>query len=288
MIRPTQGARMFVFLALVLTASAQEAEPTEAAETAETAEPPPFTQTDPELAIPADKAPGKRPGQGPAQHRDSPGETMARLQLARSYQAQRLEVLTELEFTPGTTTTMRGGPGPYWGPRRRYGWSPTTVTHTPASIERQWGVYQGSSRVDVPTYLNLTGQIGEAQALDDQLAKLSRRSRVGLTVGGVGVAALIGGVVAMGLADTPEAGAAASAAVGGGAALTFGGLIGGAISSGRVDKLRYRPADYMELGEVRAAINVYNDELADELGLSPADRALMDTERRPGRPPMRR
>jgi len=281
---------MLLLLSLLLTASAQDTPEAEGNESSEDAEPPPFTQPDPSLAIPADDTPRARPqqqradGQRPAQHRDSPGETMARLQLARSYQAQRLEVLTELEFTPGTTTVHRG---PNWGARRRYGWSPVNVTHTPATIERQWGIYQGSSRVDVPTYLDLTGQVSERQALDDKLGKLTRRSQVGMIVGGVGVAALVGGIVTMGFADTPEADAAASAAVAGGAVFTFGGLIGAAIPAGRADKLRYRPADYMALTEVRAEVDVYNDELAAELGLTPADRSLMDTERRPGRPTRR-
>lgn len=234
----------------------------------------------PALAAEDEAAPAAPPLAVPAEVKHP--DPLTRTQLARTYRAQRLEVLPELEFTPGYSTVYRRPWG--WGPRGRYyGYSPVTVMHTPPTAENSWGIYQGGARIDVPTWLELTGQYGELTEVTRTLEERTRRARVGYTLLGVGAAALVGGTVARGLVETPEAYEAAAWTSLGGAGLTIGGLLGGAIASGRADILRNRPAEYMDPGEVRGVADDYNDELARELGLSPQDRSLIDSERVPVR-----
>jgi hypothetical protein len=219
-----------------------------------------------------------------AQELALPADDFSRTQQVYAYRKKRLEILPEVEFTPGSATYWSSSYR--WGPRWRYhyGWGPVVVVHDPPLLESGWGIYQGGARVDVPTYLDLTGQLNERQALNERLEDMGRRARVGYALGGVGLAALVGGTIAHGFVDSREELQIASWTVAGGAVLGIGGLLGGSVSAGHAESLRYHPDETLELGEVRAQIEGYNQRLADELGMSEVDRALVDGDQVPVRP----
>jgi hypothetical protein len=256
------------------------------AQPADETTPQPDEEAAPELAIPADEAQdpplalpaGAQPPLMQAPEATPPQPARAavdaeRVRLAREYKELRLSVLTETTFTPGTTTVHSGY---VWGPPRRRYYHPVTVVHTPPMAHQSWGIYQGSQRLEVPDYLSITGQSTAALDLNNKIDRSESRARVGYTLGGVGVAAVVGGIVARGMADNKQTYVAGYWTSVGGVALSVGGFIGGGIASGRAERLARRPAEFMDLNSVQADIEQYNADLGQELGMDEGDRQLIE------------
>lgn len=171
-----------------------------------------------------------------------------------------------LEVRP--TSEVEGGAAyvdPAWGPHT-YGWGAPVATLP--TVEREWTVYQGPRRLAVPEYLQEVG-------LETDAERLQRRIRGGRGAGGffgtVAALGFIGGVggVAMSFADDERNRQEWTAA---GVASFGGGLLSAVIASAARHRADTLEADYsksMDLQQVQVDVRRHNDELRQDLGLTP-------------------
>ncbi len=274
------GARMAVMvlgLGLATAARADEdaqnaAEPP-ADSTAEEPRGTPAPPPPPERPLALPGAP-RRPGQGPGAGGPRGGPPPARggmdvdhYKALRQYQRKRLAIRGETRREPGTTYVFGTGGG-YW---RWGGWHTATVVHDPGTITRTWGVYRGPERLDVPTFLQMVGQ----QDLADDVSRRVRRARtagkVWLTGAGIGAAGLVAGIVGTSLADTADEVQTWSSVTLGGSLLAVGGLVGATFPMGKANRLAADPAASVSWSEAQDWVDAYNDQLREELGLSPEE-----------------
>ena len=234
------------------------------------AEPPPVDAPAPPaeapLAIPMRPgvaSPPTRPPSAAEQGALSPD----RLAALRTYRDERLVVRGEAELSGGAVYGQLGG---WYGyPHRGHvgGW----VVADPLRVTRGWGIYQGPRRVDVPTFLGEVGEAGQKAALDGDISRATRNSQIWFTAAGIGAAALLTGFVGSNLATTPSDAYQWSQVSFLGATTTVVGLVGGSFPSSKAQRLRRVPAATMSVDEANRLANRHNEQLRQELGLSPDD-----------------
>ncbi len=220
-------------------------------------------ESDPPLAIPID-------GQVTGSTRMAPPEaprTSEDLKAAMGFRSGHLEIRTITSWRGGGAFVVHQGYG--WGPRGpgpRWGLGFSTVVSEPMVPEHAWAVFQGPSRLGVPEYLDL---VGDSRADDVRHRIRSNRTAGAVlsTVGVVGLAAVVTGLVGAADADFPperrEWNNVALAGTGG----ILIGFTGASIAHGTARRLEY---DYGELGwePTRAQVDGYNEQLRQQLGLS--------------------
>lgn len=234
--------------------------------------PPPAAPDPMPLAIPPDAAGGPSPAAAPPPARAPaavpPSLTPEKLRALRDYKARRLDVREEVEVVGGGYSMVGG-----WGyPYGRWGWvQPTVVVPEPAQLRRQWAVYRGQERLSAPRFLDVAGQPALREALDAEVRTQKRRSAAWFTVGGVGLASIVGGMVFLDLATTREQAIWANRLVLGGSAVGAGGLLVGSFPRARAERLVRYPSASMDFDAARQMADQHNEALRGELGLTPAE-----------------
>jgi hypothetical protein len=196
------------------------------------------------------------------------GLTREELNAILTFRTQHLEVRETDTLIPGRITFVRSGWG--WGPRawRGYSWGTTDVITTPPAVMEGWAVYQGPQRLSVPEYLDAIDRDVDAVALERRI----RRNRgVGTLFNGLAVAGLgagVGGLVGS-IADPNRVDPTwTGLSLGGFGTAILSGIVGGATRN-RASKLAADFDATQELDGVLEQVRDYNEELRQELGLTP-------------------
>lgn len=216
--------------------------------------PPPAAQQRP-LAIPGAPSAAPQPGMSSAE----------RLQALRQYRRERLTINPEVEVSGGGTRVYSGFG---WGGP---GWGGGMVVTDPVITTRTWGTYQGSSRLSVPQFLQVTGQDALSTELSNQIASNDRRSRTFYTVAGVGVAGLLVGTFGARTATNGLQFQQYNSLILPSLGLTVGGVFMGSFPAARAERLRRYPSESLGIDTAQQLADEHNDRLRESLGLSPED-----------------
>ncbi len=208
--------------------------------------------------------PTERPAKGSSIGTE--GVTAGKLQALRDYQNGYLSIRSESELRGGGAQVVHRGYGP-----RRYGMHTTTVIHQPLYTTRTWAVYQGPYRLSTPEVYGAIGQHGQQDALDGELARLDRKAQVFNTVGFVGVAATVGGILTQAFAPTAQVEQIGGLTTLGGVGAMLTGFIGGSIPASRASELRHYPSTTFDPRALQRDLDAANERLRTELELSPAE-----------------
>ncbi len=244
------NAAMLAFLGLALAqeGALPEASPTDV--------PPPETQP---LAVPV--APETL-------HDTPPPLSEATFRALRDYQGRRLVVRDAVELVGGGYAVMGGWARPI-GP---YGWvEPSVVVQQPTRVNHGWALYQGRDRLDLLSFLELTGELQAKAAAEQALKRYRRRGSVWFSIAGVGLAGVVGGMIALDQARTPDQAWVANQVLLGGSLASVAGLVVGSVPRGKAERLQRVPSLSLRYPEARALADRHNDALRDELGLTPAE-----------------
>jgi len=141
------------------------------------------------LAIPLDRQP-------PPNQDGASGESVL---LRRGEAPGRIEALQQYKrdrFYLGSSVTLhRGGvhSGFTWGSRRGWRWGMSLSE--PIYSTTSWGVYRGYTLMEVPAFLGAVGEDALREQLLTDIRTAQRSARNWHTVGWVGVAGLIAGII---------------------------------------------------------------------------------------------
>lgn len=141
----------------------------------------------------------------------------------------------------------------------------------PGEVDVDLYLYRGPDRLDVPAFLALVGEHDRAEALDVRISRDRRAATWLFALGGVGTLTAI-----VGIAGLERFGASGSDVgrtnmllfAGGSAAMTIG-FLGGSIPATRARRMNRRPLTTLELAELLAWQQAYNERLRVDLGLTP-------------------
>ena len=196
-----------------------------------------------------------------------------RLEKMRAYKAQRLMVREETEIRGGgMSPQITAGVGGGWG-------SPmgTPMANDPLYLVQSWGIYQGKRRLTVPEYLDLTGQDALAEALDMDIQRSRRQSRVLYGIGVVGVVAAGAGVVGQLSATDAERYGLYRTTATLGVVAAIGGFVGGSIPAARAKELELEAGFRLTPEQVQPRLDAYNEALRLRIGLSAEDAMLLES-----------
>lgn len=226
-----------------------------------------LAQEGPPLAIPNDQVQAPPP---PTLR----GMTAEQARAARTYRADRLELRPETELQGGGSTMIYQGHGGPW----RHGYAGFSyVLRDPVYAVPTWGIYRGPERLTVPEYLGAVGRVGQKADLEAKIEQLERRSGRWYTLGGLGIAATIGSVVAQIVTDDPAINYYGYYTTLGGAGAMVLGFVAGSFPSAKADRLENDPAEWLEARQLQSEIDDYNAALGARLGLSPEQQLMLDS-----------
>ncbi len=119
--------------------------------------------------------------------------------------------------------------------------------------------------------LAVTGQADLRAALEADIRTYRRRGAAWFSVAGVGLAGILGGMVALDMATTRDQAVLANRIVLGSTAGAAVGLVAGSFPRARSDRLARDPSATLSAPEAQRLADAHNDALRAELGLAPAD-----------------
>ncbi|MFT5584110.1 MAG: hypothetical protein ACI9VR_001695 [Cognaticolwellia sp.] len=196
-----------------------------------------------------------------------------RLVNMRAYKAERMVVREETEIRGGgSSPQITGGIGGGWG-------SPMGVpmTNDPLYSVQTWGIYLGKRRLTVPEYLELTDQDVLAQALDLDIQRSKRQSRVLYGIGVAGVVAAGAGVVGQVTTTDAERYTLYRTTATLGVVAAIGGFVGGSIPAARAKELEMEVDFRFTPDQVQPRLDAYNEALRLRIGLSAEDVMLLES-----------
>ena len=256
--------------ATLLTAQAQElaAEPTSPAPV--TADP---VAADPVAADPV--APVAAPAAAPALALPAtapvaampPPLTAERLRLLREYKSRRLSVRNEAELRGGGASLGFAQPG--------YG-GPSMVISDPIYTVRTWGIYEGSQRLDTVTALGRLGETTRQQETRTQIDRSRRISRIFFGAAAAGAVGVVSGLVGTRTAQTYPEALLWNQVITGGTMVGISGLVVGSFPASKASRLERYPSAVLAPEEARAKAGEHNEELRQQLGLTPQEVWLME------------
>jgi hypothetical protein len=201
---------------------------------------------------------------------DERGLTAEQLAAVRAYRLRHLAVRTEVEYTGGTATVSHSPYG--WG----YGGA--VIDRDPLQLHRSWAIYQGPMRLEVPTWLSLSGDEAGRSELEGRIERKRWLSRTYYGLAGVGVlgiaAAYIGGSSDAEWAQGYEWGAIGAVGLG----FAVGGLVGGSIPAASATRLRTDFTKTVDIVDAQKAVDARNEALRAELGLTPEQALAVESE----------
>lgn len=194
-----------------------------------------------------------------------------------AFRTRQLQLRGYRYYTGGGATVVHTGWG--WGYGRyggpAWGLGTSYLLHDPLIPHDSWAVFQGAQRMTVPAYLEL---VGDPNARD--FAKRIRRNRDAtqglVAVALSGAAAAIVGSIGRGTARTYDEARGWNLVSGLGVVFVSVGLIGGNATSGRARRLRFEFPETLTYSSVAEQIDVYNESLRTELGLTKRDVRAME------------
>jgi hypothetical protein len=196
--------------------------------------------------------------------------TPARLQALRTYKSQRLQVRAETEYRGGgvaTFSTMTYG--------YPHGMGSGVIVTEPVSTFRTWGVYRGPQRLSTPDFLTLTEATAQRDELVTTIKKSRRASRAWFTGAGVGMAAIVTGIVGMGAGGVDTYGQYNRVALVG-TTLTIGCLFGASFPAAKASKLYRYPGASMDTDAANVLAHAHNERLRQQLQIQPSEAWLLD------------
>jgi len=199
----------------------------------------------------------------------SPERSMTPEHLAalRRYSAERLMIRSETEVRSGGITSTG-----FSHHHRGMGWHHSeTFTALPPVTTRGWGVYRGPVRLDVPSTLEACGDLERKRALDAEIHRARRASKVWLGTAMVGGAGLVTGVALMNLAEDEESWRVGSNVALGGITVSLTGLLGASFPSAKASRLTRSPAAVLGLPEAQRLVDGHNERLRTSLNLTPEE-----------------
>jgi hypothetical protein len=207
--------------------------------------PPPTESSDQPLAIPQGDAP---PPPARRQPRRGPSD--------EAFRSQALTIRNVSEFygTPGTVTT--------WG----WGWGHVGVWTPPGIVrEDDWAVFRGPVRLDVPGFLEITGDLPARMMLERRIqnARSASTALYATAVGG-GIAT-VGGIIGMGDARTVQDYALWSQVTTVGVVALIGGAVGGSFPAARARRLATHPSETLTYDDALKRVEDYNANLRNRL-----------------------
>lgn len=182
------------------------------------------------------------------------------LAATRVYEAQRFHIREETEVRGGGSTLAGGSWGSPMG---------STVVTNPIYTVRGWGIYQGHTRLTVPEYLDRTGQVDLALALNADIERSRWQARALYGAGGVGVAATLVGLIGAQTTNDPTEFMWYRRASAAGSITAIAGFIGGSVPSARAQRLENDPSYRFTPEQVQPHLDRANESLRQELDLSP-------------------
>ena len=125
---------------------------------------------EPPLAVPAD-----------------PGAFEKKAAAMMAYRTRHLTLRGLTLRYPGGATVVHSGYGWGWGfGGPSWGWGASYVIHNPDVIEYSWAVFQGQSRLTVPAYLSVVGDVGASEELGRKIRSNRQASSVLYVAGTIG------------------------------------------------------------------------------------------------------
>ena len=196
--------------------------------------------------------------------------TPQRLQALRTYKSQRLQVRAETEYRGGGVSTFSTMAYGY-----PHGMGSGVIVTEPVSTFRTWGVYRGPQRLSTPDFLTLTQATTERDKLVADIKKARRASRLWFTGAGVGMAAIVTGIVGMGSGGVDTYSRFNSVALAG-TTLTIGCLFGASFPAAKASKLYRYPGASMNTDKANALAHGHNEKLRQKLEIQPEEAWLLD------------
>jgi hypothetical protein len=196
--------------------------------------------------------------------------TPKRLAALRTYKAQRLQVRAETEYRGGGVSTFSS---------MSYGYPPAlgtgVVVTEPISTFRTWGVYRGPERLSTPDFLTLTQAIKQRDSLVTEIDKSRRASKIWFTGAGLGMAAIVTGIVGMGAGGVDTYAEYNSVALIG-TTVTIGCLLGASFPAAKASKLYRYPGASMNTDAANGLAHKHNEGLRKKLEIQPEEAWLLD------------
>jgi hypothetical protein len=196
--------------------------------------------------------------------------TPKRLAALRTYKAQRLQVRAETEYRGGGVSTFSS---------MSYGYPQAMGTGViiaePISTFRTWGVYRGPERLSTPDFLTLTNAIKQRDSLVAEIDKSRRASKIWFTGAGLGMAAIVTGIVGMGAGGVDTYAQYNSVALVG-TTVTIGCLLGASFPAAKASKLYRYPGASMNTDAANGLAHEHNEQLRQKLGIQPDEAWLLD------------
>jgi len=197
--------------------------------------------------------------------------TAERLQALRTYKAQRLQVRAETEYRGGGVSTFSSMSYGY-----PHGLGTGVIVTEPVSTFRTWGIYRGAQRLSTPDFLTLTGDMAKRDALVNEIKKSKRASRAWFSGAGVGMAAIVTGIVGMGASGNIGTYRRFNTVALSGTSLTIGCLLGASFPAAKGAKLYRYPGASMNTDQANALAHDHNEKLRQELDIKPEEAWLLD------------
>jgi hypothetical protein len=197
--------------------------------------------------------------------------TPDRLQALRTYKAQRLQVRAETEYRGGSASSFSSMAYGY-----PHGMGTGVIVTQPISTFRTWGVYRGPQRLSTPDFLTLAGATADRDALVADIKRAKRAGRVWFTGAGVGMAAIVAGIVGMGASGDIETYRSFNTVALSGTTLTIGSLLGASFPAAKGTKLYRYPGATMTADRANTLAHTHNENLRKDLGIQPEEAWLLD------------
>lgn len=203
-----------------------------------------------------------------------------RLQALKQYQRERIGIGTEVQFHAAGPPVTVGFGGPWYGMR----WG-MVVANPYVHTSRTHSIYKGTVRMEVPSFLGEVGQSDLQHSLQQDILRANRFTTAWNVVTGIGVAGLVVGSVGMSAAwdaRSPDY-YSYSTMASTGLLTTLTGLLGSSITSAKSIRLRRYPSASIGVDEAERMADAHNDQLRQDLGLTPEDVWNVESQARPPR-----
>ena len=197
--------------------------------------------------------------------------TAERLQALRTYKGQRLQVRAETEFRGGSVSTFSSMSYGY-----PHGYGTGVIVSDPVSTFRTWGVYRGPQRLSVPDFLTLSGAIEKRDELVKKIKKARRASRGWFAGAGIGMGAIVTGIVGMSAAKKLPTYRQYNWVALSGTGATIGCLLGASFPASKAARMYRYPGVSMSSDEANELAHGHNEALREKLNLQPEEAWLLD------------
>jgi hypothetical protein len=202
---------------------------------------------------------------------EPPSSDLARARAQREYLDRHLSLRRYGEASLGVGYATAG----WWGPRGRFHYG--VVPYTRVVRRVGIGVFQGESRIDVPTTLEVLGDDAGYRSLQSRINTNRTLANMGAAVGVAGIGATVVGVVQLNdpFLTFDEALTWRSVTYTG-VGMILGGFLAGAIPAGRAQELQFDYDETFAPGELDQRVDRYNEQLASELGIRPTEAVRLE------------